>query len=171
MLEVPGTLRIGVGVLAERAPATTPWAEWSWRVVGVTPPGPAIPPWTELRRDGARILFFAGTAEVALHPTDTANYRDNLVAAAPLVWVVLRAATAPHGLALQLVTVDGGEAEAFSDSGTDLLEALPLPEFLRAITTEFVALHHVERAFHKRRRNRVDTDGLLRRDPPEAEGE
>lgn len=161
MRDVPGTVRIAVGVLAERSPAATPWADWSWRVVGVTPPGPPIPDFTELRRDGARILFFAGTAEVALHPTDTANYRDNLVAPAPLVWVVLRAATVPHGLRLLLATVDGGEAEAFSDSGTDLLESLPLPEFLRAITAEFVATHHVERVFHKRRRNRVDTDGML----------
>jgi hypothetical protein len=44
-----------------------------------------------------------------------------------------------------------------------LLESLPLPPGLRAVMEAFIAQHHVERAFHKRRRDRADPDALGRR--------
>jgi hypothetical protein len=162
-LEVPGTIRIPVGVLAERRPGVTPWAEWSWRAVEVLEAAPPVPSWTVLREEAGRTLFFAGTAEVALHPTDTSNYRDNLTAASPRIWVVLRPVEAAPGYALHLVTLDPGEAETYADSGEDLLESLPLPAGLRAVTEAFVAEHHVERGFHKRRRDRADPEALARR--------
>ncbi|WP_431267527.1 DUF3305 domain-containing protein [Dankookia sp. P2] len=107
-LEVPGSLRIPVAVLVERRPGVTPWAEWSWRAVEVLEDAPEAPPWTVLREAEGRTLFLAGHAEVALHPTDTTNYRDNLTSAAPSAWVVLRQAEAAPGFALHLVTVDAG---------------------------------------------------------------
>jgi hypothetical protein len=157
-LEVPGTLRIAVAVLAERRPGVTRWAEWVWRAVEVLEQAPELPPWTLLREDAGRSLFFAGTAEVALYPTDTPNYRDNLAAAAPSIWVVLRPVEPPPGLALHAVTVDTGEAHLYADSGADLLESLPLPPGLRAVMEGFIARHHVERGFHKRRRDRADPE-------------
>ncbi|MBK1657251.1 DUF3305 domain-containing protein [Paracraurococcus ruber] len=162
-LEVPGTLRIPVAVLAERRPGVTPWAEWSWRAVEVLEEAPPVPPWTLLREEAGRSLFFAGTAEVTLHPTDTANYRDNLAATPPLVWVVLRPGPGEPGFDLHLVTLDPGEAETYAESGNDLLESLPLPPGLRAAAETFVAQHHVERGFHKRRRDRLDPQAMSRR--------
>ncbi len=170
-LEVPGTVRIPVAVLAERRPGVTPWADWTWRAVEVLEGAvPELPPWTLLREAEGRSLFFAGAAEVALHPTDTANYRENLRAEAPRVWVVLREAAAgaeapppPPGLLLQCVTVDAGEAQIYADAGADLLEALPMPPGLRAATEAFVAQHHVERRFLKRRRDRADPEAMARR--------
>ena len=170
-LEVPGTIRIPVAVLAERRPGLTPWADWTWRAVEVLEGAvPDLPPWTLLREAEGRSLFFAGAAEVALHPTDTVNYRENLLAEAPRVWVVLREAAAagaeapPYpGLLLQCVTVDAGEAQIYADAGSDLLEALPMPPGLRAATEAFVARHHVERTFHKRRRDRADPEAMARR--------
>ena len=161
-LEVPGTIRLPVAVLVERRPGVTQWAEWSWRAVEVLEEAPELPPWTVLREAEGRTLFLAGHAEVELHPTDTTNYRDNLTAAAPSVWVVLREADAPPGLVLHLVTVDAGEAHVYADAGRDLLEALPMPLGLRALTAQFVAQHHVERRFHKRRRDRADPEALAR---------
>jgi Protein of unknown function (DUF3305) len=166
-LEVPGTIRIPVAVLAERRPAATRWADWSWRAVEVLEQSPAVPAWTVLREAEGRTLFFAGDAEVALHPTDTSNYRDNLTAAAPSVWVVLRACDAAPGYALHLVTVDAGEAHIYAEAGNDLLEALPMPPGLRATTTAFVAEHHIERGFKKRRRDRADPEAMARRSPEE----
>jgi hypothetical protein len=160
---LPESLLIPVAVLVERRPGATPWAEWSWRAVGVLEDAPALPPWTVLRESEGRTLFLAGRAEVALHPTDTTNYRDNLLADPPRVWVVLRPAATPPGLALHAVTVDAGEAHLYADAGNDLLEALPMPPFLRAATEAFVARHHVERGFHKRRRDRADPEALGRR--------
>ena len=169
-LEVPGTIRIPVAVLAERRPAATRWADWSWRAVEVLEDSPAVPPWTVLREAEGRTLFFAGEAKVALHPTDTANYRDNLTAEAPTVWVVLRESEAAPGYALHLVTVDAGEAQIYADAGNDLLEALPMPPGLRATTTAFVAEHHIERGFRKRRRDRADPEALARGREEEGAG-
>ena len=68
-LQVPGTVRIPVAVLAERRPGATPWAEWSWRAVEVLEEAPPdLPPWTVLREEAGRTLFLAGRAEVELHP-------------------------------------------------------------------------------------------------------
>jgi hypothetical protein len=171
-LEVPGTLRIPLAVLVERRPGVTQWAEWSWRPVEVLEDAPDLPPWTVLREADGRTLFLAGHAEVALHPTDTTNYRDNLTSAAPSVWVVLREGEAAPGLVLHLVTVDAGEAHIYADAGNDLLEALPMPPGLRAAAEAFVAEHHVERRFHKRRRDRADPEALARGGVrPEAEEE
>ena len=161
-LEVPGTIRIPVAVLAERRPGSTPWAEWSWRAVEVLEEAPDLPPWTVLREEAGRTLFLAGRTEVALYPTDTVNYRDNLRADLPRIWVVLRQAEAPPGLRLYTVTVDGGEAHIYADTGTDLLEALAMPAGLRAVVEAFVVQHHVERAFHKRQRDRADPEALAR---------
>ena len=126
-LDIPGTLRIPVSVVVERRPGATPWAEWSWRAVEVLEGQTGLPPWTVLREEAGRTLFLAGNAEVELHPTDTANYRDNLQADPPLIWAVLREADEAPGLRLYTVTVDAGEAHLYADAGSDLLEALPMP--------------------------------------------
>ena len=55
-LEVPGTLRIPVAVLAERRPAATRWADWSWRAIEVVRDAPAMPDWTVLREEAGRTL-------------------------------------------------------------------------------------------------------------------
>jgi hypothetical protein len=66
---------------------------------------------------------------------------------------------------LQAVTVDPGEAHLYADSGTYALESLPMPPRLRAAAADFVARHHVEREFHKRKRDRADPEALARRAP------
>ena len=161
----PNSLRIPVGVLAERRPAVTKWAEEVWRVVEVLEQAPAVPDWTLLREETGRSLFFAGTAEVVLHPTDTSNYKHNIEAEQPLVWVALRPAATPSGFVLQTVTVDPGEAHLHADTGNDLVEALPMPPGLLAATADFIARHHVERAFYKRKRDKADPEALARRRP------
>lgn len=168
-LEVPGTIRVPVGVVVERRPGVTPWADFAWSAREVLVDVPAAAPWSVLREDGGRTLFFAGAAEVALHPTDTDNYIHALQQDPPRIWVVLRPVEAAPGFALQAVTVDAGEAELYADSGNDLLEALPMPAGLRLLLERFVAEHHRERAFHKRRRDRADTDALGRRSRVEGE--
>jgi len=162
-LDTPGTLRITVAILAERRPASSPWAEVAWRVVDALDEAPDLPPWTVLREAEGRTLFLAGRAEVALHPTDTPNYVENLAADPPRLFVVLRASETPPGLALLTATVDVGEAQLFADAGNDLLDSLAMPPGLRASLAAFVARHHVERSFHKRRRDRADPEARGRR--------
>jgi len=160
----PESIGFAVAVLAERRPATSPWAEWSWRVVDVLESAPDAPPWTRLRDQNGATLFLAGRAEIWLHPTDTDNYKHNLESRSPSIWVVLRPVEAEPGMALHCVTVDAGEAQNYGDSGADLLESLPLPGFLLGSVQDFVATHHRDRTVHKRKRDRANPDAFARRD-------
>lgn len=163
----PDSVAIEVAVLAERRPSTSPWAEWSWRVVEVLDSAPEVPPWTRLREVEGTTLFLAGRAQVWMHPTDTDNYRHNLDGRSPRVWVVLRPVAGEPGMALHCATVDAGEAQNYGDSGDDLLESLPMPAFLHGPLVDFVARHHRDRSFHKRKRDRADPHSLGRRAPVE----
>lgn len=165
----PDSLLLPVGVLVERRLAASRWADHVWRAVEVLEEAPEVPDWTVLREEAGRTLFFAGRAEVALHPTDTANYKHNLEAERPLVWVVLRPGDTPAGFLLQAVTVDPGEAHVHADVGNDLVESLAMPPGLRATTEAFVARHHKERGFWKRRRDQADPEAMARRPRVEEE--
>ena len=69
--------------------------------------------------------------------------------------MVLRPVEQAPGFRLQTVTVDAGEAQLYAGSGSDLLESLPLSPGLRLIVERFVAEHHKQREFHKRKRDRA----------------
>ena len=159
----PESASIWLGVVVERRAGVTPWAEHVWRAVEVLPEPLPAAPWTLLREEAGRSLFYTGEAELWLHRTDTPNLKHNLEAATPLVWVVLRPAATPSGMALQRVTVDGGEAHLYADTGGDTVEALPMPAALREAVAAYVAKHHVERSFYKRKREEADPEALARR--------
>lgn len=158
---LPPELTLQVAILAERRPGVTIWQSHVWRALAVLEEAPPVPAWTKLREENGREVFFAGTAEIVLHRTDTPNYKENLEAAEPLVWVVLR--ETPDGMRIQAVTLDPGEGEIYTEGPTDLVEALPMPPGLRVLLASFVEAHHVEREFHKRKRDRQDMDSLGRK--------
>lgn len=81
---------IRVGVIVERRPAKSPWADFLYRPVSVLDGVPAAPPWTQIGAEGDLTTYYAGDAVIELHRTETANYRDNLASGAPLLWVILR---------------------------------------------------------------------------------
>ena len=67
------------------------------------------------------------------------------------------------------VTADPAEGEALTESGNDLVDVVPMPEPVRAVVEAFVAEHHVERPFYKRKRDRADPEALARRGPQRKE--
>ena len=145
--------RISVGVVIERRKAKSAWADILWRPVSVLTGTPAATPWTPLGADDEVTLFYAGEAVVELHRTETTNYRDNLASGSPSLWVNMRPTMSEPPYELLAVTADPAEGEAFTDAGSNLVEAVPMPSEIADIVDRFVATHHVERPFVKRQRD------------------
>ncbi len=156
-------LSIPVGVIVERSKSTSPWADLYWRAVGVLAGQPDTPAWTILSDDGQRATYYAGTANVALYRSETGFYRDNLHSGAPSLWVALRAADGEPPFTIAAVTADPAEGESFTEAGTDLVEQVPMPLPIQQVVAEFVAEHHVEQTFYKRKRDRADPEAMARR--------
>jgi hypothetical protein len=146
--------RIPVGVVVERRRAKSPWLEFLYRAVSVLEGVPAAAPWTAIGEDQEATTFYAGSAVIELHRTETANYRDNLAAATPLLWVVLRPAFGAAAFDLLFVTADPAEGEALTGAGNDLVDSVPMPISIRKTIETFVAEHHIEHTFYKRERDR-----------------
>jgi hypothetical protein len=143
---------IAVGVMVERRKAKSPWVDYLWRPVSVLVGTPSAAPWTPLAAQGEVTLFFAGKAVIELHRTETANYRDNLASGAPTLWVALHPVASEPPYNILAVTADPSEGEAFTDAGSNLVEAVPMPPAVAETVAQFIAEHHVERPFVKRRR-------------------
>ena len=154
-----------VGVVVERRKASSPWADFVWRPVAALPGAPDTPPWTVLEGDDDVVRFYAGSAEMALYRGDTAHYRDNLASGSPGLWMVLRPTGSNPPYTVAAVTANPSEGEAFTESGVDLVEPVPMPESVLELVDAFVDQHHVERAFTKRKQKRADPDALARRGP------
>ncbi|PJG56216.1 DUF3305 domain-containing protein [Bradyrhizobium forestalis] len=158
------TLSIAVGVVVERRKAASPWVDFIWRGIAVLPDEPVTQPWTVLREQDDTTLFYAGSATVDLYPSETARYRDNLASGSPSVWTVLSPSEGDFPYTVAAVTADPAEGEGFTEAADNLVEAVPMPEVLREVIESFVAEHHVEREFVKRKQRRADPEALARRD-------
>lgn len=154
---------VTVGVVVAKRTLKGPWASHAWLPVAVLPAAPEIAPGTPLGSDGADERFYAGPATVTLYASQTAHYRDNLTAAQPSLWVVLRATG--DEIELAAVTADPYEGEALAESIGDIVEAVPMPHEIQAWVQSFFDAFHVEREFFKRKRDRANPDALGRRGP------
>jgi hypothetical protein len=159
-VQVGNAERLTVGIVLEHRHVDHPWATDRWALVEVLPGTPAADAWTLLAEGEGWQRWYAGAAELELHRGETASYLENLGSPRPAVYVILRRGGHAHGIVLHAATVDPGEVEAHSDAGDDLIEAAPLPPAVRAWMEDFVARHHVERPFWKRRRDRADPEAL-----------
>jgi len=61
------------------------------------------------------------------------------------------------------VTADPSEGEGFTESAANLVERVPMPQPIQDLVAAFIAEHHVEREFFKRKRDRQDPESLARR--------
>jgi len=162
---------MAVGVVVERHKAQSPWIDFTWSPVSVLCGVPETSPWTMLSAGGDGATFYAGAAEIELYRTETGHYRDNLASGAPGLWVALRPTDGEHPYDIFAVTADPAEGEAWTQSGHDLVEVVPMPEAVQAWVANFVAEHHVEQPFQKRQRDRADPEALARRSPTQKERE
>jgi hypothetical protein len=160
---------IPVGIVVERVKAESPWIDHVWRPLSALPGVPETAPWTKLSDDGERATFYAGAADVELFPSDTTQYRDNLQSASPSLWVALRPTGGEPPYALHAVTADPAEGEALTETGSDVVDVVPMPDGVIDAVVQFVTEHHVERVFFKRKRKDADPEALARRSPLERD--
>ena len=154
------SISMPVGIVVRKTPGVTKWAKWNWKAVAVLPgAGPAD--WHELRRDGDAVEYHAGTLELELFCTDTEAYLAGLTCDVPMVYVIM--GDAGHNAELEdidltLITASPYEAQDYADSGEELIERIPMPATIIAWVAEFVAKHHHQEAFIKRKRGAKFTE-------------
>ena len=154
-----------VGLVVERRRLTGPWGGVAWTPVAILPAAPDVAPWTPLGGTMERRRYYAGAIDIHLYSTDTANYRDNLEAAEPKLWVVLRPEGPEPPVGVLLVTADPAEGEASTEAGANVVETIAMPPGVAGVVAQFIAEHHVERPVLKRRRDRAEPDVRWRRAP------
>jgi hypothetical protein len=168
-VNLPVHIKIPIGVVVERRKAQSPWIDFVWKPATVLAGLPDAAPWTVLANNNDGTTFYAGAAEIELYRTETTNYRDNLASGAPLLWIALRPTGVEPPYDIVAVTADPAEGESLTESGNDLVDVVPMPEPVRVVIEAFVAEHHVERQFYKRKRDRADPEALARRGPQRKE--
>ena len=147
-----------VGVVLRRRSIDNPWIDHMWSPLMVLEEVPAAAPWTVLSSEAGTMLYYAGAASIDLFSSDTANYRDNLADGEPRIWVALRRRDGGSELELTKITADPTEGEAIFESGCDVIATVPMPPAIASWIAAFVEEFHVERAFHKRKRDRTSED-------------
>jgi hypothetical protein len=164
-------VRIPVGVVVEQCKAMSPWLDSVWRPVAVLCGVPEAAPWTALGAAEGAATFYVGAAEIGLYRTETDHYRANLASGAPSVWVALRPTGVVPAYDLFAVTADPSEGESFTQSGEDLVDAVPMPAAVRQIVEAFVAEHHVEQPIYRRKRDSAGSEAPVRRGPARKDQE
>lgn len=140
-----------VGILLRRSPGVTRWVSHVWTLAGILlHAAPAS--WKPLRRSGEVEEFHAATLTLQLHRKDTDSLVQNLCARTPSVWVALRGAGRPEPVK---ATASPFEASFHEIDAEDRVERVAMPAPMIDWVAAFVAAHHEEAPFVKRRRDRL----------------
>jgi len=135
-----------VAVVGVSHPPANRWAVRVLRPAALLVDLPALEAGSQMAQQGEVLTVYMGDHAVQLHSGETRHYIDNLSAARPSLWV------AAQGDSVQLVTADPYEGEALASDTGRIVEALVMPAPIRARIEAFIAAHHVEEVFHKRKR-------------------
>ncbi|WP_099865300.1 DUF3305 domain-containing protein [Pararhizobium haloflavum] len=147
-----------VGVITVSRKPVTRWAKRGFAPSAALPDVPETEPGTRLGPAGDVESYYAGAHAITLYSGETAHYRDNLVAG-PSLWISMRPDSATG---VMIVTADPYEGEALAGDPGFVVEAVSMPAAIRDWVADFVAVHHVEHVFEKRKRRRADPDALTR---------
>ncbi len=153
-----------LGVVLERREIDNPWQSVSWHAVAVIPGAPEIDEARLLRDGPGWAQYHAATLELQLHRSDTEGYKHNITnEEVPVVYVVLRFDDDDEGDVDDdgaprpfLVTACPYEASAYLDTTAtgEMVEPVPMPEGVKAWVQDYVAKHHVDVPFVKKRKKK-----------------
>lgn len=147
---------ITLGIVIERRESRNIWQDHTWHVLAVLPDIGEEARWRELRRGDGWTQFLAGPLPLELYKGETEGYRTNLSQPTPAVFVVLRPGEEADEQAVEPfhLTVCPHEAMNYIESGDEIVEGVPMPAEIAAWVGAFVAAHHVDKPFKKRRNKR-----------------
>ncbi len=149
-------MKIGVGVLAEKRKAVSQWVDVIWRPVAVLIGETGFKPGTVVVHDSAFTRYFMGHADIECHAAETEAYVHNMESAEPALYVVLRAdEDGPLPYCVHTVTASPYQAQDLEDAAEDIIERVAMPRAVLELLHDFVAEHHVEREFKKRKRREI----------------
>ena len=141
--------RIAVGVVVERRKAKSAWVGFSV-ASGVGVRRRAVGRALDLARRGSGnglVLCGRGRDRIAPHRDDELSRQSRLGRARTMDRVAPRRLGSPYEILA--VTADPAEGEAFTDAGSNLVEAVPMPPEVAESIRRFIAEHHVERPFRQ----------------------
>jgi Protein of unknown function (DUF3305) len=146
--------RMRVGVVLERRRIDHPWQDHAWRAVSVVPGADPVVTPRLLRQGEGWACYHLATLEIELFSRETEGYRYNLSQVRPVVYLLWRAAdTTSEGWPDPFhVTVCPYEAQDYLESGDVVVEGVAMPEAVAHWVADYVARHHVDEPFVKRRR-------------------
>lgn len=147
-----------LAVLAQSRPPVTQWGGRVVRPTAVFAIVPATAPGTRVSEENGVETWYLGASDVTLHSGDTGYYRDNLASGRPSVWVAVPEMSDGARATVHLVTVDPYEGEGLAGDVGLVVEAVAMPDAVRARVEAFIAAHHVDIPFKKRKRTPVDVD-------------
>jgi hypothetical protein len=150
-----------VSVVIERRDSTNKWQDSVWRPIGVVPRTSAEPGQLLASDDGFE-QFHGGALDLELFRGETEGYLTNLTQDVPVVYVILRRNDDNEGLDYKpfLVTACPYEAMGYTPDSDDIVEGVPMSPEIASWVREFVAVHHVDVPFKKRKNKRhVDDYG------------
>ena len=161
--------RMRVGIVLERHRIDHPWQEQAWRGAALGPGAPDIAAPRLLAEGEGWQRYHLATLDIELHRGETEGYRYNLSQAEPVVYTLWRLpnedpASCPEPFH---VTVCPYEAQDYLDGGDVVVEGARMPEAVALWLAGYVARHHVDAPFEKRRR-KPHPDGK-RRQPVEED--
>lgn len=157
-------LILRVGVVATRRPPVTRWGSGELRPTAILPAEPATPANTMLSDQNGAQLWYLGARDVVLYQGDTGHHQDNLQSGRPALWVALRGQD-PARAEVVCVTADPYEGEGLASDLDLMVEAVPMPDAIQEQVAAFVAKHHIEIPFKKRKRAPADPNAMVARAP------
>lgn len=141
-----------VGIVVERRPSTHPWGEDRIVPLFALPGLPTDAPLRDLGDATGLRRWCSPGLEIGLFRRETAGYRRNLEEAEPSIYVILRPeAGGPLPMAPFLATVCPFEAQTYLTGGEMQVDRVPMPDEIRDWVEAFVARHHVDEPFRKRK--------------------
>ncbi len=153
-----------VGVVATRRPPVTRWGTGELRPTAILPAEPALQAPHLLGEQAGVETWYLGARDVVLYQGDTAHHQDNLQSGRPSLWVALRGQD-PLQAQVVIVTADPYEGEGLASDLDLRVEAVPMPDSIQAVVAAFVADHHIDIPFKKRKRAPADPNAMVARAP------